>query len=67
MGLRKYKREIARQSMTAAGVGNVNRKMSKRNSNGVPFWRGVLEELRNAPKRATKNTVNRKIRRVEHE
>lgn len=67
MGLRKYKREIARQNMIAAGVGNVNRKMSKRNSDGLPFWRGVLEELRNAQKRATKNTINRKIRRVEHE
>ena len=67
MGLRKYKREIARQNMIAAGVGNVNRKMSKRNRDGLPFWRGVLEVLRNAPKRATKNTINRKIRRVEHE
>ena len=67
MGLRKYKREIARQNMIAAGVGNVNRKMSKRNRDGRPFWRGVLEELRNAQKRATKNTINRKIRRVEHE
>ena len=67
MGLRKYKREIARQNMIAAGVGNVNRKMSRRNRDGIPFWRGVLEELRNAPKRATKNTTNRKIRRVEHE
>ena len=67
MGLRKYKREIARQNMIAAGVGNVNRKMSKRNRDGRPFWRGVLEKLRNAQKRATKNTINRKIRRVEHE
>lgn len=64
MGLRKYKREIARQAMRAADVGNANRKMSRRNSEGLPFWRAVLEELRNAPKR---QNVNRKIRRVTNE
>ena len=64
MGLRKYKREIARQAMRAADVGNVNRKMSRRNSEGVPFWRAVLEEVRNAPKR---QNVNRTIRRVTNE
>lgn len=67
MGLQKYKREIARQNMIAAGIGNVNRKMARRNSNGIPFWRGVLEELRNTSKRETKRGMNRKIRRAEHE
>ena len=67
MGLRKYKREIARQAMRAADVGNVNRKMSRRNSKGLPFWRAVLEELRNAPKRQKRQNVNRKIRRVTNE
>ena len=67
MGLRKYKREIARQAMRAADVGNVNRKMSRRNSEGLPFWRAVLEELRNAPKRQKQQNVNRKIRRVTNE
>ena len=67
MGLRKYKREIARQAMRAADVGNVNRKMSRRNSEGLPFWRAVLEELRNAPKRNTRQAVKRKIRMVAHD
>ena len=65
MGLRKYKREIAREAMKAANVGNVNKKMARRNSEGVPFWRAVLEELRKGQK--TRRPVNRRIRGIVHE
>lgn len=41
MGMRKYKREIARQMMRAAGIGNVNKKMGKA-VRGVKMWRLVL-------------------------
>ena len=39
--MRKYKRQIARERLTIIGVGNVNKKMGKKN-NGVPMWRAVL-------------------------
>lgn len=43
MGMRKYKKQIARAVLTDAGVGNVNKKFSKRRG-GVPLWRWALEE-----------------------
>lgn len=43
MGLRKYKRSIAKAVLTDAGVGNVNRKMSKERD-GVKLWRLALKE-----------------------
>ena len=42
MGLRKYKRQIAKDVMTTAGVGNVNRKMKLKGEDGVPNWRKAL-------------------------
>ena len=43
MGMRKYKRQIAKAVLTDAGVGNVNRKMSKEHD-GVKLWRLTLRE-----------------------
>ena len=43
MGMRKYKRQIAKAVLTDAGVGNVNRKMSKERD-GVKLWRWALVE-----------------------
>lgn len=42
MGMRKYKREIARQRMRTVGVGNVNKKMGKI-VRGVSAWRLALK------------------------
>ena len=48
MGLRKYKRQIARGFMTDAGIGNVNRKMGALVdgglADGVKLWRRALGE-----------------------
>ena len=41
MGLRKYKRSIAKARLKAASVGNVNRKLSKVRD-GIPMWRMAL-------------------------
>ena len=43
MGMRKYKRQIARTFMQDVGVGNVNRKRSKARG-GVKLWRLALQE-----------------------
>lgn len=42
MGLRSQKRQIARARMTAAGVGNVNKKFSYKSSDGLPNWEKAL-------------------------
>ena len=41
--MRKYKRQIARERMTAQGIGNVNRGFSRRDAEGVPNWRKALQ------------------------
>lgn len=43
MGLRKYKRQIARGFLRDAGVGNVNKKMGAEKG-GVKLWRKALQE-----------------------
>lgn len=42
MGLRKYKRQIAKARLTVMGVGNVNKKMKTKSSEGIPNWRKAL-------------------------
>ncbi len=41
MGMRKYKRQIAKARLTALGVERVNRKMRKV-KDGIALWRVVL-------------------------
>ena len=41
MGLRKYKRSIAKARLMTANFGNINKKFSTR-KDGVPLWRAVL-------------------------
>ena len=57
MGLRKYKRQIEKARMTAAGVGNVNKKMHIADENGVVNWRKALG------KAAERDQMNRAKRR----
>ena len=38
MGLRSIKRQITRARLTVMGVGNVNKKMRRKNVDGVPNW-----------------------------
>ena len=42
MGLRRIKRQMAKARITAAGVGNVNKKMRLVGADGVPNWRKAL-------------------------
>ena len=42
MGLRTYKRQIAKARLQVIGAGNVNKKMSKKNPEGVPTWKLML-------------------------
>lgn len=73
MGLRKAKRQIAKARLTAMGVGNVNRKMSRRKEDGVPNWRKAIEGKTgedahriqmNYGKLKKARRVNRKIEKV---
>ena len=49
MGMRKYKRAVAKAFMRDVGVGNVNRKFSKERG-GVKLWRLALKEHANVCK-----------------
>lgn len=40
--MRKYLRQIAKARLTAMGVGNVNRGLRKKDSDGVPNWKKAL-------------------------
>lgn len=64
--MRKYLLQIAKERLKALGVGNVNKKLARKNKDGVPLWRAVLtgefaKDGRDALKKA------RKIRRLAHE
>ena len=41
MGLRKYKRSIAKARLAAADFGKINKKLNVVR-NGVPLWRAIL-------------------------
>ena len=64
--MRKYLRNIAKARMKACGVGNVNRKMARMNSNGEKLWRAFLSgEFAEQGRRAlNKCKPKRKIRRI---
>lgn len=55
MGMRKYKRQIAKAHLLAVGVGNVNRKMSEE-KDGVKVWRLALADSTATKRRRTRNT-----------
>lgn len=63
MGMRKYKRQIAKAVLTDAGVGNVNRKMSVRRG-GVPLWRWALEEHARICRKIRQGKEKRIVRRA---
>ena len=70
MGLRRIKRQIAKARMTAAGVGNVNKKMRLVGEDGVANWRKALtpagEKAQKAKAQKIKRARNprRKLREV---
>lgn len=67
MGLRKYKRQIARGFMTDAGIGNVNRKMGVE-TDGLKLWRRALGEhakwCRTRKTISDKRDTNRNIKQI---
>lgn len=65
MGLRKYKRQIAKNRMAMDGVGNVGDKMHLVGPDGVPNWRRAL--LQDAEKaRLARIIANKNAKRKTH-
>lgn len=62
MGMRKYKRQIAKARLAAVGVGNVNRKMG-RVKDGVKVWRLAFADSVAFNRRNVRNP-RRKVRRL---
>ena len=52
MGVRKYKRTIAKARLTAAGIGNVNRKLSQEQDGKKNWKRALTGETGRAAERA---------------
>ena len=72
MGLRKYKRQIAKARMAAAGVGNVNKKMHIRRGDCSANWRFALTKegekaqlVQAAQIIKARQFAKRKIRRID--
>ena len=63
MGLRKYKRQIARGFLRDAGVGNVNKKMGAEKE-GVKLWRKALQEHAKVCRTVKAKKINRRIRKA---
>ena len=63
MGLRKYKRQIARGFLRDAGVGNVNKKMGAEKE-GVKLWRKALQEHAKVCRNVKAKKINRRIRKA---
>lgn len=40
--MRKLYRQIAKARMTKAGIGNVNKKLARRDAKGNVFWREII-------------------------
>lgn len=62
MGMRKYKRQIAKAHLRAVGVGNVNRKMGME-TDGVKVWRLALDDSTATARRKTRRP-RRDVRKV---
>lgn len=68
MGMRKYYRELAKGRMRSIGIGNVNRKLRRRSSKGLVFWREIIfgdlakeyEKIQNGRKKSS-----RKLKKLE--
>ena len=59
MGLRRIKRQIAKARMTAAGVGNVNKKMRLVGEDGVANWRKALTPAGERAQKAQAQRIKR--------
>ena len=63
MGMRKYKRAVAKGFLHEVGVGNVNRKLSKERG-GVKLWRLALQEHAKICKTVNQRKANKSKRIV---
>ena len=59
MGLRRIKRQMAKARMTAAGVGNVNKKMRLVGEDGVSNWRKALTPAGKQAQKAKAQRIKR--------
>ena len=62
--MRKYLRAIAKARMKACGVGNVNKKMARKNEKGEKLWRAFLWGEYAEQGRKAQVKPKRKVRRI---
>lgn len=64
MGMRKYKRQVAKARMRAVGFEHVNKNFSVENADGVKNWRLALMDKR-AEQAMRAGARRRRIRKLE--
>lgn len=66
MGLRKYRRQIAKDRMRVIGIDRINRRMSEKNAEGVPNWKtALIDEKAHRAQIAYSFKNRRKIKKIE--
>ena len=66
MGLRKYKRQIAKARMRVVGFERINKNFSVKNKDGIPNWRvALMDKKAERAQLAQGIKAKRKIRKIE--
>ena len=66
MGLRAYKRQIAKDRMRVIGIDRINRRMSETNAEGVQNWKvALIDEKAHRAQIAYYFKNRRRIRKIE--
>lgn len=66
MGLRKYKRQIAKDRMRVTGFDKINKNFSVRNPEGVPNWKtALIDEKAHRAQIAYSFKNRRKLKKIE--
>ena len=66
MGLRKYKRQIAKDRMKFIGFDKINKNFSVRNPDGVPNWKlALMDEKAHRAQIAYSFKNRRKLKKIE--
>lgn len=66
MGMRKYKRQVAKARMKVVGFERINKNFSVKNADGIPNWRLALMDKKAERAQAVQGMrTRRKLRKLE--
>lgn len=66
MGMRKYRRQVAKARMKVVGFERINKNFSVKNADGIPNWRLALMDKKAEQAQAVQGMrTRRKLRKLE--